>query len=102
MLYNATMISYKIFRKEALKDKEVLKEYKKLEAEFKLIEQVIERRIKLGLSQEELALRLNTKQSAISRLESGTYNPSVNFLSRLAVALNSKLLINLKDNSSTK
>jgi len=96
------MISYKIFRKEALKDKEVLKEYKKLEAEFKLIEQVIERRIKLGLSQEELALRLNTKQSAISRLESGTYNPSVNFLSRLAVALNSKLLINLKDNSSTK
>jgi len=74
------MISYKIFRKEALKDKEVLKEYKKLEAEFKLI----------------------TKQSAISRLESGTYNPSVNFLSRLAVALNSKLLINLKDNSSTK
>ena len=51
------MISYKIFRKEALKDKEVLKEYKKLEAEFKLIEQVIERRIKLGLSQEELALR---------------------------------------------
>jgi len=94
--------SYKIFKKRALQDREVYREYKKLDTEFALIEKVIERRIKLGLSQKDLAKKLHTKQSAISRLESGGYNPSVEFLSKLATALNSKLIINLKDNSSTK
>ena len=39
--------SYKIFKKRALQDREVYREYKKLDTEFALIEKVIERRIKL-------------------------------------------------------
>ncbi|MCX6580081.1 MAG: helix-turn-helix transcriptional regulator [Candidatus Aminicenantes bacterium] len=37
---------------------------------------------------------MGTQQSAISRLESGKYNPSVDFLFRIAKALNRKVEIN--------
>ena len=69
--------------------------YKKLGPEFELIQLLIERRLKQGLTQAELAKKLSTKQSAISRLECGDYNPSLAFLNRLAKALDAKLRISL-------
>ena len=47
------------------------------------------------MTQADLAKITGTKQSAISRLESGTYNPSVAFLRQIASALKSKLKIQL-------
>lgn len=41
-------------------------------------------RYKLGLTQKELALRLNTKQPAIARLERGNMNLSLKYLRRIA------------------
>ena len=44
-------------------------------------------------SVKELAEKIGTKQSVISRLESGRANPSVAFLKKLAEALHSRLEI---------
>jgi ribosome-binding protein aMBF1 (putative translation factor) len=48
---------------------------------------VIRRRAELGLTQEQLAERMGTSHSAISRIESGQHRTSVSTLERLARAL---------------
>ena len=44
------------------------------------------------LTQTELALRLGTSQSAVTRLESGNQNVSLEMINRVAAALESPLL----------
>jgi len=82
-------------RKQLMKDPEVVKAYQEFQPEFAIIKKIIEARVKRGVSQEKLAEKMETKQSAISRLESGTANPSLNFLKKLAKALDSRLEIRL-------
>ena len=87
------MKSYKILKSKLLKDKKVKKTYDEIGPEFMVIEKLIDRRLKKGLSQAELAKRIGTKQSAISRFESGGYNPTIEFLYKIADALDTKLRI---------
>jgi transcriptional regulator with XRE-family HTH domain len=54
---------------------------------------VIKHRGALGISQEELARRVGTSRSAISRVESGRHKTSVETLQRLAHALGVRLVI---------
>lgn len=58
---------------------------------------VIRRRGALGLSQAELAKRVGTSHSAISRIESGRHPTTVRTLRRLAVALNTRLVVGFAD-----
>ena len=88
--------TYKQFKKDLLKIKKVEENYEKLGTEFSLIEMIIKKRNEKGLSQKQLARKIGTKQSAISRLESGKYNPSVSFLQKVSDALDAKLKIALK------
>lgn len=48
---------------------------------------VIRHRLEQGLTQQELAERMETSHSAISRIESGRHNTSAQTLQRLAEAL---------------
>lgn len=89
------MDEWKDFKKELLSDKKVLKEYKKLEPRYKLISQVIDARIKKKVSQDELARRIGTKQSAIARLESGNVNPTLLFLEKISRALKTKFILEI-------
>lgn len=82
-------LDFETWEKKALKDPELRAEYNRLQPEFALLRVRIEK----GLSQAELAHRIGTKQSVISRLESGKANPSVAYLQKLAKALNSYLEI---------
>jgi transcriptional regulator with XRE-family HTH domain len=50
----------------------------------------------LNLTQEQLAELVGTKQSNISRLESGEYNPTIEFLSKVAQAMGKTLEIRLQ------
>ena len=82
-------------KKELLRDPEAKKEYDRLGPRFQLIRSIIQKRIEKDISQKELAERMGTKQSALSRLESGEYNPSLSFMQRVAEALDSKLEIKI-------
>lgn len=54
---------------------------------------VIRRRMELALTQEELAARMGTSHSAISRIESGQHSTSVQTLQRLATALEMRFVM---------
>lgn len=73
---------------------EVKKEYDELKVLYDIKKEIIQLRLAQGLSQKELAEKVGTKQSAISRLESGEYNPSIEFLTKVAHALGKELHIN--------
>jgi len=93
LAYN--MKSYTKIKKQFLKDRSVRKAYKDLDAEFKLIQTIIEKRTVKGLTQAALANKIGTKQSAIARLESGSYNPSLLFLEKVAKALDAQLVVSI-------
>lgn len=89
------MKSFRQFKKEILKDPIVRREYEKLKPEFELECALIQKRIDRKLTQAALAKKIGTKQTAIARLESGTYNPTVKQLEKIAKALDSTLLIKI-------
>jgi len=53
---------------------------------------VLEARILVGITQEELAKRIGTKQPSIARLENGMYLPSLSFMQKIANALETYLI----------
>ena len=77
------------------KNKEVQGELKKNEAEYKIIEEIIMARKKKKLTQKDLAELIGTKQSNISRFESGNYNPSLEFLNKVAHAVGKELKVKI-------
>ena len=84
------------YKKRVLaKDPQLKAEYDKLQPEFTLVEAILRARMRKRLTQKALAKKMKTKQSAISRLESGVANPSLKFLNRLAETLGFRLEIHL-------
>ncbi len=81
---------------EWLKDPEFKKEFDALEPEYALVREVMDKRLAKKMTQKELAKKVGTKQSAISRLESGSANPSFRFLQKVASASDSKLTISFQ------
>lgn len=69
--------------------------YEALDEEFSLASQIVAARAKAGLSQSELARRMNTSQSAVARLEGGRTRPSTRTLEKVAAVTGMKLRINL-------
>ncbi|MCH7641181.1 helix-turn-helix transcriptional regulator [Patescibacteria group bacterium] len=90
------MKSWKTLKKELLKDKKAREEYERLKPRYQMISEIIEARKRKGFTQEDLAKKIGTKQSAIARIESGNANPTVNFLEKVASALDSNLTIQFK------
>lgn len=78
-----------------MKDPEIKAEYDRLGPEYEIIEAIIRKRLERGMSQKQLADKMGTKQSALSRLESGNYNPSLAFLKKVATALGTSVHISL-------
>jgi repressor LexA len=60
--------------------------------DFDLCNLVTEARIHAGISQSELARRMGTKQSNISRAESGKIVPGISFLKEVAKAVNASFV----------
>ena len=79
-----------------MKDPDFAAEYERLQPRYTLIAQIIAARTEQNMTQSELAHRMGTQTFNISRLESGTYNPALDFLIRTARSLGKELQIGLR------
>jgi ribosome-binding protein aMBF1 (putative translation factor) len=84
-------------RRRAQRSKEYRDEYQRVAPYERIARMVIMRRAALGLSQKELALRMGTSHSAVSRIESGQHPTTVETLRRLAAALDTNLVVGFSD-----
>jgi predicted transcriptional regulator len=85
------------YKKETFaKNPTIYKEYKRLEPRYEIIKEILNYRIKQNISQKELALKIGTKQSSISRFENGEGNITLNFLQKIANVLNKEIHISFK------
>jgi len=73
--------------------KEALKETR---LEYEIARALIKARVEKGLTQVEIAKRMHTKQSVISRVENARTIPSLAFLKRLALVLDTSLSVQFK------
>ena len=78
------------------KNPNFVREYEALEEEFALAAALIKARADAGLTQEELAQRMGTTQSAIARLEGGKSRPSTTTLAKVAKATGTKLRVSFE------
>lgn len=83
-------------KKQWLKDPKFRKLYEESQPEFEIAKAIIRARIENKITQKELAKRMNTTQSVISRVEQQKSSPSISFLKRLAAALNTTLQVQFK------
>ena len=75
---------YRDVLKEKMKNPIFRQEWEKTQKEFDLACQIIELRLKAGMTQKELAQKAKTSQPAIARLESGSYrNLTLDFLRKI-------------------
>jgi DNA-binding XRE family transcriptional regulator len=92
------MSKWKNLEKELLSDVATKKEFDRLAPRYAVISQLIAARIKNKMTQQDVAKKVGTKQSAIARLESGGVNPSLEFLQKIAQVMGYKLTIRLSSN----
>ncbi|MBI3676694.1 MAG: helix-turn-helix transcriptional regulator [Proteobacteria bacterium] len=89
------MRSFEAFKRKMLKNPVVRAEYDRLEEEFALAGELIAARSAAKLSQEEVARRMGTSQSAVARMESGRSLPSTTSLVKYARAVGRRVEIKL-------
>jgi predicted transcriptional regulator len=90
------MSNFDDYLNDQLKNEDFKKEFDSLKPKYELIQQIISERTNQRLSQKALAEKIGIKQSHISRLESGNYNPSLAFLQKVAEGLGKKIHIVLE------
>lgn len=93
---NKSGITFESVRAELMQDEEFKKEYERLRPRYEVVSQLIEARKEQNLTQAELAKRVGTQKSNISRLESGNYNPSLDFLIKVVHCLGKDLEIQIR------
>ena len=89
-------ISYKIIKEKLLESDEVRQEYDALEFRYKVVKKIAELRKNDKITQEELAIRLKTTKSVVSRIESGNQNVSVDMVHKIVNALGKEVDIVIK------
>jgi transcriptional regulator with XRE-family HTH domain len=75
---------------------EARREYERLGPRYELIAKIIQARKAQGLTQAELAERMNVSRPAVSRLESGQHEPRFDLIQRAADALGQPLVVEFK------
>ena len=74
-------------------DPDFIDEYEALEEEFALASTLIAARTRAAMTQQDVAARMETSQSYIAKLESGTVSPTMKALKRYATATGTKVRI---------
>jgi len=91
-----TRSSFEDFKKNALLRPGVRAEYERLTPAFELRRKLIGMRLAAGLTQEQMAVALNTQKSNISRLENvnSKISPTLSTIERYAKAAGYRLEVN--------
>ncbi|SCJ92262.1 Antitoxin HigA [uncultured Eubacterium sp.] len=87
------MSNYEKYLETQLQDLDFKEEYDNLEAEYQIIKAIIDARLELNLTQQELSAKTGIKQSNLSRIENGNCSPTVHTLSKIARGLDKQLVI---------
>lgn len=87
------MSNFNDFLKEQLQDPGIRREYEALEPEFSIIQAMIDARKNSGLTQKQLSEKTGIAQADISKLETGSGNPSLRTLQRLAAGMGMRVKI---------
>ncbi len=90
------MSNVRDLHKKWRQDPEYRQAYDELGPEFELARVLIEARSSAGLTQAQLAERMQTTQSAIARLESGRVQPSTRTLEKIARCTGTRLRISFE------
>ena len=85
------MSSYKAYKQKALQNPEVKAEYDALQPEYDIIQAMINARVQQNMTQKDLSAKTGITQADISRIESGTRNPSLSMVKKLAQGLGMQL-----------
>ena len=88
-------VKFERIKEKLLEEEEFRNDYERLKPRYDIISQFIEARAEKNITQEELAKMVGTQKSNISRLESGTYNPSLDFLIKVAKCLGKEIKVTL-------
>jgi len=89
-------MNWKTHKKILLKDPEFRKALEETRLEYEIARAIIKARITKGMTQTQLAKKLKTRQSVISRAESASSLPSLSFLRKMANALGTSLQVQFK------
>jgi len=93
---NSGATNFRDFEAELLDKAGISKEYDALKPKYDLVRAIIERRNQLQISQTQLARIIGTRQPAISRLEKGDSNTTLNTLFKVAEALDLDIALSIK------
>ena len=89
-------LDWEDFEKELLARPGFKQALEETRLEYEIARALIKARLEKGLTQAEIAKRMNTKQSVISRVENARTMPSLAFLKRLAAVLDASLQVQFK------
>ena len=79
-------------KKDLLNNKDLAREYSRLDLAFEISKMIKQARMLKGLTQLELARLMETKQAGISRAENSHTLPSLSFLEKMAQVLGTYLI----------
>jgi DNA-binding XRE family transcriptional regulator len=82
-------------KKRLMKNPKFRQKYREADADYAIIEALIQARALAKMSQTQVADRIGTTQSAIARLEAGNVAPTLSTLRRYAEATGTRLKIGL-------
>lgn len=82
--------------RESLKDPKVRNAYEEADLPIRLAIEIAGLREKKGLTQQELAKRIGTKQQVVSRIEKMGENFTIGTLQKIARALDSRLFVSFR------
>ncbi len=91
------MLSHDELKRKAFANPETKAEYEAQEPEFELLDKLLEARRRAGLTQGQVAEKMGTRATAITRLESASrqHSPRVETLRKYAEAVGCRLNIEL-------
>jgi len=81
------------YKKQSLTRKVFKEAYEERDLSLEMAKRLVDARIIKGLTQKELAKKMQTGQSSVARAESGDYLPSLSFLNRLAELYETELIL---------